>query len=795
MSLCGDGRVGMNTLRDLIARSEDWLVGRVLVYAKRHGYTQFSSTLAQPWRESVCGFSQPLLQALAKTDEPEELAVDTDYVHEPVADFALSEARLHRERGVPLSLFLGLAKYYRQAYLDLILEQAYSGVDQERYRLFVERFFDHIEIAFCTEWSAIREAELLAEVQTKNRLLTNEKNKYLTILESMTDPVILVDEQGGIENLNFAAAVLFDEKAVPGQGYYADRRYPLLESQLDRLVGTNSPAKRLEHRIDTVQGSREFDVKAQPMLDVSEKFLGTVLVLSDVTEYKRAKQQADAASLAKSTFLATMSHEVRTPITGILGIARLLQDGPLTDIQARYVAALMSSGEVLLALVKDVLDYSKIEAGTTVAENRDFDLRESLEQVGGLGAAAAAERGLAFTIEVEDDLPARIVGDEAKIRRILMNLITNAVKFTSGGSVTVSLFCAGPFIRCSVADTGIGISQEARPRLFQPFFQHLLAGDVQSGGTGLGLAICKKLVSAIGGEIGFESSEGNGSTFWFQFPFSKADAASTSSPAPLALPSLPALRVLLVEDNAVNKLVTEGFLERDGHQVLVADSGESALETLAAEPVDLVLMDVRMQGMGGLAAIARIRSLDDPGKASVPILVLTADLATTQEQTCLESGADDVLGKPFDPSDLQGAIARCLGKAEERRAAGFPSSPDRGEVFDKAVIVTHCNVLGAERAGRIVDAFHASAPVTMDAIRQALERGDVTEVSDLAHALKSAAGNLGLERLRQTADRLETTARSRKPTDLAQAVEQISNDFDLSVAALQALDLKELLRR
>ncbi|WP_422368165.1 ATP-binding protein [Pelagibius sp.] len=784
----------MNTLRDLIANSEDWLVERVLVYAKRHGYTQFSSTLAQPWRESICGFSQPLLWALEKTDEPDELAVGTDYAQEPIAGFALSEARLHRERGVPLSLFLGLTKYYRQAYLDLILEQAYSSADQERYRLFVERFFDHIEIAFCTEWSAIREAELLADVQSRNRLLTNEKNKYLTILESMTDPVILIDEDGGIENLNFAAAVLFDEKAVPGQGYYADQCYPLLESQLDRLVGTNNPGRRFEHSIDTAQGPREFDVKTQPMLDVSEKFVGTVLILSDVTEYKRARQEADAASLAKSTFLATMSHEVRTPITGILGIAHLLQDGPLTDVQSRYVAALISSGEVLLALVNDVLDYSKIEAGTPVAENRDFDLSESVEQVCNLGAAAAGERGLKFTIDIEDDLPARIKGDEAKVRRILLNLVTNAVKFTPEGSVTVSLYRVGSFLRCSVTDTGIGISRQARPKLFQPFVQHPPADDVQSGGTGLGLAICKKLASAIGGEIGFESREGSGSTFWFQFPLSKADAVSIPSQVPGEQPPLSALRVLLVEDNAVNKLVAKGFLERDGHQALVVDSGEAALETLSAEPVDLVLMDVRMRGMGGLAAIGKIRSLDDPKKASVPILVLTADLATTQERACLESGADNVLGKPFDPSGLRDAIARCLARAKERRAADSPFPADQGKVFDKAVIARHRDALGTERTRRIVDAFHDSVPVTMDAIRQAVERGDVSEVSDLAHALKSAAGNLGLERLRHSANALETTAGTQNPTELTQAVEQICDDFDLSVAALQAPDLEDLLR-
>ena len=784
----------MNSLRDLIAANEAWLVKRVLGYAKRHGYTQFSSTLAEPWRESICGFSEPLLRTLEDSAVPLELPASTDYLNESIVAFAVEEARLHRKRGIPLGLFLGLTKYYRQAYLDLIAEQSYPGQEQSRDHLLIERFFDHVEIALCSEWVAVGASEQLEEAQANNRALTNEKNKYLTILESLKDPVVLVDDHGQIENLNHAAAALFGETAVPGQGYYGRQRYDLLEKQLDGLLDRDNPLERFEYALETKQGHREFEVKAQRMLDVSEKFIGTVLILSDVTEYKRAKQQADLASRAKSTFLATMSHEIRTPITGILGIARLLQDGPLTAAQAEYIEALVSSGEVLSALVNDVLDYSKIEADVVEVENAAFDLRDLVQQVVKLVAAPAEAKGLELSTTVEEILPARIVGDEAKIRRILLNLATNAVKFTPSGSVAISARRVDTAIRFVVEDTGIGIPNEAQRNLFTPFVQHPAEGSAPMGGTGLGLAICRKLARAMGGDIGFESQPGTGSTFWYEYLLVPASDAASSDPAGTAARHHSDLRVLLVEDNEVNKLVTEGFLQRDGHRVQVVGTGEAAIEALMSNGSDLVLMDIRMGGIGGLEAIRRIRALPDPEVASVPILVLTADLATTQEKSCLDAGADGVQGKPFGPADLRAAIAQCLSKAGQRTAAIHVQTPRPDMILDETVIRRHRTVLGPERARLIVETFHSTAPTTVDAIRRAARQGDAARVSDLAHSLKSAAGNIGLLRLKETAQNLEKAATAESPTTWIDTVEQVSSDFDRSVDALKRTAVADLLR-
>ena len=784
----------MASLKELIADNEDWLVARVLAYAKQHGYTAYSSTLEQPWRESICGFSEPLLLALSQSEQPLDISARTDYRQETITRFAVDEARLHRERGIPVAMFLGLTKYYRQAYVDLLLRDGSSGAAIERQRQFIERFFDHVEIAFCSEWLVVDGAEQIVEAHTKNRKLTNEKNKYLTIFESLTEPVILLDDRNKIENLNYAAAALFDEAAVPGQGYYASRGYPLLESQLEVLLGGSGAEGGFERRLETTSGTREFHIKLQRSLDVSEKFSGRVLILSDITEYKRARQQVDATSRAKSAFLATMSHEIRTPINSILGIGRLLRDGPLGEAQAEYVAGLVSSGEVLLALVNDVLDYSKIEAEAVEVETAAFDPRDMLVQLVSLAAASAEEKGLSITTHIDGRLPRRVVGDHGKVRRILLNLITNAVKFTTHGSVTVSVHAGEGAVRYSVEDTGLGMSEEVQRNLFQPFIQTAAATGGHERGTGLGLAISKRLADLIDGDLQFESRVGQGSRFWLDMPLVvAADSAPVQSPT-AELPPLPRLRVLLVEDNEVNKLVTEGFLAKDHHEVRVVDNGEAALAAVLAEPFDIVLMDVRMRGIGGLEAIRQLRALDAQDKAGLAILVLTADVENTQERTCMEYGADGVLEKPFDPSQLRMAMKACLAHAEQRRVAEEHSHRGLGVRLDASVLARHRRELGPERIRLIFETFQTSAPTTINAIQDAMDSEDLTEVSDLAHSLKSAAGNLGLVRLMESAHLLERTAKSDEPDDILAAVESLRSEFDHSVVALRAAEVEALLQ-
>jgi len=512
---------GMDALRDLIAGREDWLLERVVEYAKQQHYTEFTSTLKEAWWASICGLSEPLMSALEIFDEPPELSASEDYSRNPIAAFGVEQARQHRARGVTLGLFLGLTKYYRQAYVDLVDEGEFSDADRRRYRLFVARFFDLVELGFCTEWASQGESEKLAQIQERNRAITNEKNKYLTIFESLNDPVILLDAGGVARNMNLVGCDLFDESSSPGAVYYGSNPKSLPGRQIEQLAARAADTDRFEQVLETRTGPRCFDIKVQRMLDISEKFVGTVLILNDITEHKRAKEEAEAANRAKSAFLATMSHEIRTPINGVLGMASLLKDTDLTETKNDYVDAITSSGGVLMSVLNDILDYSKIEAQAPEVEAVDFDLADLLDQVVKLTSPAVAAKQLDFSVAVAPEVPAVLNGDPNKLRQILLNLASNAVKFTSEGSVRIGVAPADGGVdggrdrrarlRFEVIDTGIGIAPGAD--LFKPFTQQDVSTARRFGGTGLGLAICKKLSEALGGRIGFDSEPDNGSTF------------------------------------------------------------------------------------------------------------------------------------------------------------------------------------------------------------------------------------------------------------------------------------------
>lgn len=778
----------MKSLRDLIADNEDWLVRRILRLAKEHEFTAFTSTLELPWRESICGFSKPIVHVLDHSEDPMEVSSRPAHRHGPIMAFAVEEARLHRQRGVPLGLYIGLTKYYRQAYLDLIADSGLEPCDAARYRLFIDRFFDNAEIATCQEWTEAIGDDEVSKYALKLRLLTNEKNKYLTIFESLEKPVFLVEDEGRVENLNHAALSLVEGTAVPGAGYYGAREPSTLDGPIGALLALGEDGDGVELTLETSDGLREFQARAQRMLDVSEKYLGTVVILSDVTDYKRAERAAEAANRAMSAFLVTMSHEIRTPITGILGIGRLLQDERLDARATRYVAALRGSGEILLDLVNDVLDYSKLEAGHVTVEPVHFVLREMLARVAQLSSAEVERKGLAFDVKVAAGVPQEIVGDRAKIQRILLNLAGNAVKFTSSGKVTLDVALVRDRLRFTVTDTGPGIPREICAGLFAPFVQHFFPGTRQPVGTGLGLAICKRLADALGAEIGVESREGHGSSFWLECPpmpgLAPAAMVDGQDPPP---PALPSLDVLVVEDNAVNALVFEGFLERDGHRVVTVESGEDALAELALRRYDIVLMDIRMRGMGGIEAIRRIRSDMGPAIEALPILALTADFAFASEQELLRHGANAVLEKPCSPEDLTRAMARALGADAAALPPAVKEPGGKTPVIDPARFEAHRAAVGPERARRIADAFLAGAPDQTAAARAAGAKGDANALSELAHVLKSSAEILGLRRLGWAAAEVGARAGEAGHDELAGLAASLATEIERGAAALDAL--------
>ncbi len=498
----------MKQLCSLLKKDEKWLVERVLSYALKQGYAQYSSTLDAAWRSSIEGLTNAVIRQYETGGNIlPEFHPDDSYDDDPVTCFGVTEARRHRKRGISLSMFLGLYKYYRYSYEDYVQQLTVPCFQKHIYRSFIERVFDRIEIAFCSQWSTLKKDKAIAELQESNRLMTNEKNKYLTLFESLNLPTFLIGENGYLENLNVPASTLLGEKNIAGHLYYSLEKHagllqnplykwiPWLEESIGRLLtGTESSFQVYLEEPKEI-GGRSFHVLLSRMSDISKKFKGGIVVVEDITEQKlleRLKEDVDKI----------MRHDLKIPLSGIIGIINFLLDSEQLDQQhEKMLTIACESAYDMLSMINISLDTYKMEVGTYQFEPTSVDLKDLLKRLSYNLENYATGPGAPFSITINGtsfehtSSGPYVMADEMLLFTALGNLLKNALEASPLGEKVLITIESKEICRIIISNKG-GVPEKIRGIFFEKYTTW-----GKTHGTGLGNYSSRLIITTMGGTI------------------------------------------------------------------------------------------------------------------------------------------------------------------------------------------------------------------------------------------------------------------------------------------------------